>query len=473
MAKDLRTFIHQVAATMPDQIQMITAEVDAKFGITAVAGKLATEGKFPALFFTNLKGSSLPLVINLTATYERLALALDTNVSDMVRVYGEQQVKPVPPRVVNDAPVKDVILKGEKARLSRLPIPTHNELDAGPFITGGVLICKDSDTGRHNAGIYRHQVQGDDQLGVWFYQTHHGGYIYRRYGEMNAPMEVAIAIGHHPSFMLAGVSRLPGIGGEFEEAGALLGEPLELIKAETVDLMVPAHAEIIVEGYLLPRETHFEGPFGEWPGYYVGEGDKPFIKVKAITMRKDAIYYDVFPANQEHRVLGSLPRMGSIYRRVKEAVPTVVNVNVPAHARTHCYISIKKTSDAEVKKAAFAALATEAENLKFIVVVGGDVNVFHEPEVMWAIGTRFRAEKDLLVIPDWSGPGGLNPSGWEYHNDGTRTPVMTSVVVIDATEPALPLRYPPRAAPPEEAVKNANLDALLRPFNANLVKASS
>jgi 2,5-furandicarboxylate decarboxylase 1 len=288
---------------------------------------------------------------------------------------------------------------------------------------------------------------------------------------MNAPMEVAIAIGHYPTFMLGAVSRLPGTGGEFEEAGALLGEPLELTHAETVDLMVPARAEIVIEGYLAPHHRHFEGPFGEWPGYYVGEGEKPFIKVTAITMRKDAIYYDLFPANQEHRVLGSLPRMGSIYRRVREAVPGLVNVNVPAHARTHCYIAIKKTGDAEVKKAAFAALGTEAENLKFIVVVDEDINVFNEPEVMWAIGTRCRPEKDVLVIPDWSGPGGLNPSGWEYHSDGTRTPVMTSVVVIDATQPAPPLRYPPRATPPDEMVNRVQLEGLLLPWEPGLIRS--
>lgn len=471
MSKDLRSFLGEFASAMPEEIRLVTAEVDVKFGITAIAGRLAKEGKFPALFFTNVRGSRLPLVINLTARYERLALALGTTVADMVRVYGERQAKPVLPRVVNDGPVKQIILKGEKARLSALPIPTHNELDAGPYITAGVLTCRDPESGRQNCGLYRHQVQAEDQLGVWFYLTHHASYIYERHRKANRPMEVAIAIGHHPAFLLAAVSRLPGIGGEFEEAGALLGEPLELIKAETVDLLVPARAEIVIEGTMPPEAKCFEGPFGEWPGYYVGESDKPFIQVKAITMRKDAIYYDLFSANQEHRVLGSLPRMGSIYRRVKEAVPGAVNVNVPAHARTHCYISIEKAADAEVKKAAFAALSTEPENLKFIVVVDADINVFNEPEVMWAIGTRCRPERDLLVIPDWSGPGGLNPAGWEYHADGTRSPVMTSPVIIDATQPAPPLRYPPRAGPPEEMMKGVSLEGLLRPFDLSLISS--
>src|SRR5690606_11466147 len=132
-------------------------------------------------------------------------------------------------------------------------------------------------------------------------------------------------------------------------------------------------------------------------------------------------------------------------------------VHVPAHSRMHCYISIRKERDAEVKKAAFAALNTEPENLKLAVVVDDDINVFNDGEVMWAIGTRFDAARDLLVIPDWSGPGGLLPTGWEYHEDGTRTPKMVSAMILDATKPAPPVPYPERARVPEEAVDAADL----------------
>ena len=164
-------------------------------------------------------------------------------------------------------------------------------------------------------------------------------------------------------------------------------------------------------------------------------------------MRKDAIFYDVFAGHREHRVLGSLPRMGSIFRRVQQVMPGVKAVNVPAHVRMHCYISYKKRNEAEAKKAAFAALLTEPENLKMIVLVDEDINVFNEPEVMWAVGTRFRADKGLHVIPDWSGPGGLNPSGWDYFPDGGRRPRMMPAMIIDATKPVAPPSSPPRARP--------------------------
>lgn len=469
MVKDLRAFIEQLATSAPEQIQMVTRRVDRRFDITAIAERLGEEGKFPALLFTDVDGSPMPLVINLTATYERLALALDTNVADMARVYGERQAKPIPPEIVIDGPVKEVVLKGDAADLSGLPIPFHNELDSGPYITGGVMILKDPDTGAQNAGLYRHQVHDPRTLGVYIQGSHHGGYIYRRNSDRGKATEFALVIGHYPTFMLGAVSRLPGIGGEFAEAGALLQEPIMLVKAETVDLMVPAYAEIIIEGKLLPNETRLEGPFGEWTGYYVSVGAQPVMHVSALTMRRNPIYYDVFPAGQEHLVLGSLPRMGTIYRRVRETVPGVVNVNVPAHARTHCYISIHKTRDSEVKRAALAAISTEPENLRCVVVVDDDIDVFNEPEVTWAVGTRMRPDKDVLTIPDWNGPGDLLPSNWTYTVDGTHEPVMGAVMILDATKPAPPVQYPQRARPPQSKVREVQLEQLLEPFDPSLI----
>src|SRR5690606_26621372 len=213
-------------------------------------------------------------------------------VDQMVQVYGEKQANPIAPVEVDssEAPVHEVVLTGDDADLGVLPITTHNEHDAAPYITSGFLVCPDPFTGAYNAGIYRHQVQGPRQLGVWFWQGHHGDYLRQRYEEMGRDMEVAIVFGHHPAVVMGAVSRVPGIGGEFAEAGALLGEPVELVKAKTVNLLVPARAEIVIEGVIPPGVRAFEGPFAEWPGHYTAEGQKPIIKVKAITMRRDAIY---------------------------------------------------------------------------------------------------------------------------------------------------------------------------------------
>ena len=470
MPKDLRSFLREVLAQRPGEIKRVSEPVDPHFGATGLAERFARENQYPALYFEKIRGSDIPLVLNLTATYDRLALALGTTVAEMVPTFGQKMTAPIPAREVSreDAPVKALTWTGKDVDLGRLPFLTHNELDAGPYITSGVGIMRDPDTGRINAGIYRHQVQSKDELGVWFIDTHHGAYIHRRFEEMGQPAPIAIAIGHHPAVVMGAVCRIPGIGGEFEAAGALLGEGIEVTRAELSDLPVPARAEIVIEGEVILQTRREEGPFGEWPGHYTAEGPKPVIKVKAITMRRDAIYYDIFSANREHLVLGSLPRMGSIYRNVKQAVPGLKAVNTPAHSRMHCYLSIKKDRDAEVRKAAFAALNTEPENLKMIVVVDDDINVFNDGDVMWAVGTRFDAARDLLVIPRWSGPGGLLPVGWDFHPDGSKTPRMITAVVIDATKPVPPAAYPPRAIVPAAAVEAAKATAVTDLTEADL-----
>jgi len=464
MSKDLRSFITEVTEQRPDQIKLITDEVEPRFGVTAVAAKLEKQGEFPALYFEAVGDTELPAIVNLTATYDRLALALGTDVQHMVPHYAEKQSHPIPPQVVTDAPVKEIVWTGADADLTRLPIPTHNALDGGPYLTGAMLVARDPRTGVLNVGLYRHQIFSRDELGVWFIRSHHGGYIQQAYEEMNQPMPVAIAIGHHPAAVMGAVSRIPGMGGEYDEAGGLLGEPLELVECETSDLLVPARAEIVIEGEIEPHSRAQEGPFAEWPGLYTEQGPKPVIKVRAITMRRDAIFYDVFAGHREHQVLGSLPRMGSIFRRVQQVVPGVRAVNVPAHVRMHCYISFTKKNETEAKKAAMQALLTEPENLNTIVLVDDDIDVYNEQEVMWAVGTRFNSDKDLTLIPNWAGPGGLIPTQYDYYEDGTKTPRMMGAMILDATKPLPPAEFPPRAQVPEEALNGVDLQRMLKPF---------
>jgi len=259
---------------------------------------------------------------------------------------------------------------------------------------------------------------------------------------------------------MGAVSRIPGIGGEYDAAGAFIGEPVELVQAETADLLVPARAEIILEGVILPGELEEEGPFAEWPGHYVGGGPKPVIRIDCVTMRNGAIFQDIQASGREHRLMGALPRISSIHSRVAQVVPGLQAVNVPVHTRMHCYLSIKKALDSDPTRAAFAAFNTEPENLRAVVVVDDDIDVYDEEQVSWAIGTRFDAARDLQVIPAWNGPGGLLPTNWEYDDQGTRTPRMSSAVIIDATKPAPPVVFPPHAQVPPAVVAAADTGAL-------------
>ncbi|MDP7386652.1 MAG: UbiD family decarboxylase [Nitrospinota bacterium] len=462
MPKDLRTFIDQVAEKRPDDIVRVDREVDPKHELTAVVEKLERADRYPAVYFEKVKGSNLPSIINLTASYERLAMALDTSVDRMVETFCEREENPIPPVEVSDGPVKEVVLTGDDADLSVLPITTHNALDAGPFICSGLGICKDPETGKHNVGIYRHQVHDNKTLGNWIYEAHHGYHVWQRYSEMNEPMPFAIAIGHHPGAVMGAVSRYPGVGGEFDGSGGLMNEPMEIVPASTVDLMVPARAEVVVEGLMPPSDMKHEGPFGEWPRYYTATGPKPYINVTAITMRKDPIYFDIFAAHPEHNFVGGLPRMGSIYRRVKEVVPSVTKVNVPMSggARAHVYISMKKSVDGEPKQAAFAAFMAE-NNVKLVILVDDDIDVFNEPEVLWAVMSRFEADRDLIVMPNCLG-NKVYPTSYNITRDGLGT--MNTKVIMDATRPAPPTEFPKRAQVPPEWIEKIDLANYIKPW---------
>ncbi|MFQ5853592.1 MAG: UbiD family decarboxylase [Candidatus Binatia bacterium] len=466
MGKDLRTFLQELTEKYPDKLLVVDREVDPRFEACAVVEKLGKEERFPLIFFKKIKGSQIPLILNLGASYERLAFALGSiSVEQMEQDLAQMERAPIPieeiPRA--KAPVKEVVLKGDGADLDLLPILTHNEFDGGPYINAATMICKEREKDLCNMGIYRHQKQGKRQLGLMINPANHASYVRADYEEHNEAMEVALAIGHHPALILAAVTKQPGIGGELEVAGAFLREPLEMVKAETIDLLVPARAEIVIEGIAPPHKRHYEGPFGEWPHYYYKEGDAPFIEVTAITMRREPIYQSVHSAHFEHNIFGAASRLGSLYRRIKEAVPSVKAVNLPMSgaARAHCYVSVKKRAEGEPKQAALAAFITEP-SIKHVIVVDDDIDVFNETQVLWALAMRFQADRDLVTLPNILGSH-LNPTAYGY--DRMQKGPMETKVIFDATKPLPPYEFPREAKAPAEMIKQMDLRQYVRGFD--------
>jgi 2,5-furandicarboxylate decarboxylase 1 len=471
MGKDLRSYLQELVQKRPNQVKIVEQEVDRKWEITGFIEKMRKDPRFPefpAVLFTNVKGSKFPVLINLCGSYDRLALSIETTVKTMVPEYAKREAHATPTAEISrkEAPVKEVIWKGDQIDLSKLPAVWHNELDSGYYIDAGVSLLRDPDSGKINAGIYRNEVQNSKEFGFMSNPAHHGSYILRRMRELGKPLEVAVVIGHHPAFLMAAVSKLAGIGGELEAAGGLLNEPLEVVPAETVDLMVPARAEIVIEGIIDTDITAMrqEGPFGEYPRFYTGVGPMPYVKTTAITMRKDAIFQTVFNAHIEHTCLGGLPRMGSLFRRVKEAVPSVTMANLPVSGmgRSHAYISMKKSSDGQPKQVAFAAFAVDSL-IKHVFVVDDDVDVFDEVEVLWCMCTRFQADRDLAIIPYALGSH-LLPNSYDIHRNeqvaDRHQKVMETKMILDLTKPAPPTPFPPRCQVPPDVVERVNLDVL-------------
>ena len=363
-------------------IKHVRKEVSLEYEIAAIGKKAC--GKY-ALIFDNPKDSSIPVVTGLTGSREMLSKALNVPVPELASYFEKAQSNPGLCKLINksEAPVKEMVTKD--VNLYDFPIPIHHEKDSGPYITSGVIVAKNPVTGERNLSIHRLQVTDKNHLGILLLPRHLM-HFQRLAEEKNQPLEIAIVIGLDPIVMLASQALTPLGQDEFCIAGALYGEPIELVKCETVDVEVPAHAEIVLEGLILPNIRKPEGPFGEYPKYYGPRSEREYIEITCITNRKNPIYQTIVPATDEHLLLGAVPREGGILQIVKNAVPTVSSVHLTpgGTGRYHLVIQMEKKNEGEAKNAIFAAFGSSQE-IKHVVVVDKDVDIFNPVEVNWAI----------------------------------------------------------------------------------------
>jgi 2,5-furandicarboxylate decarboxylase 1 len=244
---DLRGYLEFVKREVPEEIQFVNKPVDPKFELSAVIAKLESLNRYPALVFNRVHGFSMPIVSNLFSTRKRLAMALGCEEKELNRVFRTRENHRIEPKRVNSGPVKEVILKKEEVDLTRLPLVTHNEKDVAPYLTAGAMVIRDPETGIRNVGVYRHMLQGKNQIGVHLAETSHSNLIFEKYCKRGKPMEVAITVGMHPLFYLGVLSFVPFGIDEYTVVGGLMQEPLEVVQCETVDLEVPAGAEMVLE----------------------------------------------------------------------------------------------------------------------------------------------------------------------------------------------------------------------------------
>jgi 2,5-furandicarboxylate decarboxylase 1 len=424
---DLRSYLEELEENAPDEIKFVNTSVNTKFELPAVLAKLESENRHPAVVFNYVNDYKIPIVSNLFASRKRLALALECAEEELNEVYRNREDNRIEPELVSTGPVKEVIKTKGNIDLTQLPIVTHNEKDAGPYITAGVMVIKDPETGTRNIGIYRHMLHSRNQLGIHLAETSHSNLIHEKYVKRNKPIEVAITIGMHPSFYLGALSFVPFGIDEYTIVGGLTGKPLELVKCETVDLEVPSMAEIVIEGIINPQELKLEAPFGEYTMLYGKERLNPVIQVTALTMRKNPIYLDIFSGYLDQQLLGGTPRLSSIYKAVQMACPTVKDVfmSPSGYCRLTCYISIEKRHEGEAKNAVCAVFAADPF-IKYAVVVDSDVNIFNDSSIWRAIASRVYLEEDVFVIKNAKGHP-LDPTA--------KKGFLVGKVGIDATKP--------------------------------------
>ncbi|GIM48195.1 menaquinone biosynthesis decarboxylase [Collibacillus ludicampi] len=419
--KDLRHFIEVLEKK--GLLVRVREEVDPVYEITEITDRV-TKKFGPALLFENVKGFDIPVLINTFGSYERMNLALEVHSLDEI---GEQvkeliqpptpasfldKLKALPklaelssflPKMVKHAPCQEVVITDEPS-LDMLPILKCWPDDGGKFITMPLVFSKDPETGKRNCGMYRMHVFDGKTTGMHWHKHKDGAHHFDKLKKSGKKgrMEVAVAIGADPAVVYSATAPLPPVIDEMMFAGFLRKAPVEMVKCKTVDIEVPAHAEIVLEGYVDLDELRMEGPFGDHTGYYSLADLYPVFHLTAITHRKNPIYMTTIVGipPQEDAFLGKaterifLPLLRTI-------VPEVVDMNMPLEGVFHnCVIlSIKKRYPWQAKKVMHAVWGTgQMMFTKLIIVVDEDVDVHNLSEVAWRVFNNIDAKRDITIV---------------------------------------------------------------------------
>jgi 2,5-furandicarboxylate decarboxylase 1 len=404
--QSLRGFLRMVETDFPDEFVRVRQEIEPKFDSTAMLFELDRAGRSPVVVFENIKGKTMPLVTNVAGSRKLLAACLGVQVADLPTAFRERCQKYIPCEVVSTAAWDEVVLEGSQIDLTKLPIPLQFTVDAAPYITAGQISARDPITGVDTTGFHRLMLKGKDRLGISLHSRRRLYEYHRRAEEKGKSLPVAITIGTHPlHYMGSMVYAYPQNVRKFEIIGGLFGEPYRLARCGVADLEVPAGAEIVIEGEILAGVREPEGPFSEFTGYASHRSTQNVFVAKRVRMRRDAIYHSVVSGmSQDHILVSCITREGEILNALRRNLPNVRNVHVP---HTTCgafmaFVSMKKTAEGEPQMAVMATFGTELYT-KYVIVVDDDVDIFNMNDVMWAIATRVRAEKDIVLIPGCKG----------------------------------------------------------------------
>ena len=397
---DLRSYI--TALEVAGQLVRIKKQVDLTHELADVAATLVRSGGGAPLF-ENVHGSPWPIFSSGVANQKRAAIALGCPEKEIVD-YMEHVLEPhngIPPVIVKQAAWQENVQTGADIDVRKLPIPTHSRGDGGAFITAGVIISKDPLSGRGNLSYNRMLVMGPRNLGFNVNEWRHVRQFMESRDDPNAPFPIAIAIGLDPAIMIAA-----GVRTEMDEltiAGSIRGTGIEVCRGVTVDINIPAMAEIVIEGYVHPAQKKAEGPLAEFHGYHGELWQSPTFEVSAVHHRHNPIYQTIIPGWYEHIYIGNvLPREPLLRRFVRHINPQA-NVHIPPYANGFAaIIQIKRDNPGQPKNLAMAAMTAHI-NIRNVIVVDDDINIYDPADVLWAITNRVDWRQDVFQVPNAQG----------------------------------------------------------------------
>jgi len=419
--QDLRSFL--AAVRNAGELHEIARTVDPVRELGAVLNACERAGK--AALFQSVKGHDIPVTGALLSAPSRIALALDCAPSAFLLRMTPATEKPLQYELQKSAaPCQEVVI--DKPDLAKLPIPTHSPLDAGAFITAGVVIARDPENGRHNLSYNRMQIYGADRAGISMNIWRHIKGFFDKIEPKGQNLPFCVALGPDPVVMMAAAFRYAG--DEYEVAGALRQKPIPVVRALTCDVMVPASSEIVLEGEVIAGERQMEGPMAEFTGHYSGADPKHVARITRITHRNKPIFQTMNGGGYEHVSVGNMiTREPLLERFVKHISSRVKAVHLPPYSGGFtALIALENPQPGEAKNVAVAAMGAHV-NFKTVIVVDADVDIFDPADVMWALSTRARWDSGFTAIPG-AHTNELDPSS-EAHG-------IVAKVIIDATLPA-------------------------------------
>ncbi len=427
-AQDLRSFVDAYGRAHPDEVVRISEPVSIEQDVMALVLEYERRRRYPILFFDKVGDHDIPVVCNVVASRRALAFALGVAEDELAAEYARRIKERVKPVVVPEPPFRHRVLTGDDLDLGSLPIPLYFPGDAGRYLTAGMLVARDPDTGVETEGYHRFQVKGRNRMGVSLHSRRRMFEYQRRAEARGEALPCAVVLGLHPLVSMGSLAYPPPDVGKFEVVGSLFGEPLRVAPCARIDLHVPAAAEIVIEGEILAGEREPEGPFGEFTGYFSQRSTGHIFVARAIAMRERPWFQSIGSGRAgDHITTLGLVREAEILNALGRVIPNVRAVHVPlsgASAFT-AFVSIKQTRPGEAKHVIPIVLGVD-HYLKLVVVVDDDVDVFDESDVLWAVATRMQADRDLAVLAGSLGAM-LDPSADERG--------LTAKLGIDATRP--------------------------------------
>lgn len=446
--KSMRDFIAE--AESEGMLKRIKAEVDWNLELSHIA-KLNEEKQGPALLFENVKDYDSPVITSVCTTTQRLALIMGVDRSstlvDLMQLWVDKNQEKIPPKYVDTGPCKENKMVGDEIDLFKFPAPKYYPLDGGRFFgTAHFVVTKDPESDWINIGTYRLQLLDKNHLGTQFIKGKHSDIMLKKYQAMGKPMPVCVVVGCDPLLFLMGAARLSAFESEYDLAGAIRGEPIEVVKAETNDLPVPATAEIVVEGEVDADKFMEEGPFGEYTGYYSGVGTDPrnYIDVKCITYRTNPIFWGttVGRAVTDTHMTMALSYGATLWQQlVAMKIPGIKAVYCPPEGsgRFLAIISLKQMYPGHADQVLTAAISTEmgAYGLKTVIVVDDDIDPWDIPRVLYALSFRFQPNRSQVIKRGRSTP--LDPSLPLNAREITGRLLLDATIPYDWKEKPIPI----------------------------------